>query len=162
MGLAVGHIVKLVGPDGAHGLGEAARIFHVVVGVLVGDGGHFDEFGAQLADGVLLLLALGHGDDDHGAEAHGPGHDSQADAGISGGSFDDGAAGLQVALGDGIPDDEQGGAVFHRLAGIHELGLAQNGAAREFRGLSQADEGGIADGGNDVVLDIHGKLRALP
>ena len=41
-------------------------------------------------------------------------------------------------------------------------GLAQNRAAREFRSLFQADEGGIANGGNDIVLDIHGKLRALP
>ena len=95
-------------------------------------------------------------------KAHGAGHDSKADAGIASGSLDNGAAGFQLPLGDGITDNKQGGAVFHRLAGVHELGLAQNRAAREFRGLSQADEGGIADGGNHVVLDIHGKLRASP
>ena len=81
---------------------------------------------------------MGDGDDNHGAETHGAGHDGEANAGVAGGSFDNGAAGFQLSLGDGIADDEQGGAILHRLAGVHEFGLAQNRAAREFRGLFQA------------------------
>ena len=55
MALAVGDVVELVGPDravrlrAAELLGEAAGIFHVIVGVFVGDGRHLDQLGARQA-----------------------------------------------------------------------------------------------------------------
>ena len=73
--LAVGDIVELVGPDRAvlfglrQLLGEPAGELHVVVGVGIGHRRHFDEFGAAQPQRVLLFLALGFRDDDHGAKA---------------------------------------------------------------------------------------------
>ena len=46
--------------------------------------------------------------------------------------------GRSVPLRYGVLDDEQGGAVLDRLAGIHELGLAQDRAAGQFRGALAA------------------------
>ena len=77
MGIAVGDIVELVRPDSAIRLGlrelggEAARKLHVIVRVLVGNGRNFDEFGAEQADRVFLLLALRFRDDDDDAVAEG-------------------------------------------------------------------------------------------
>ena len=79
----------------------------------------------------------------------------QPDAGVAGGALDDGAAGLQRAARERIADDEQRGAVLDRLAGIHELGLAENGAAGQFRRLAELDQRRVADGGDNVLLDIH-------
>src|SRR6202043_3104632 len=47
------------------------------------------------------------------------------------------------------------GAVLHRLARIHELGLAENGAAGRFGSVLQLDERRISDGFDDVVVDSH-------
>jgi hypothetical protein len=121
-------------------LGQAARHFHVVVRVLVGHGRHLDQFGAEQAQRVLLFLALRVGDDDDGAVAQRLGDHGQADAGIAGGALDDDAAGPEQALLLGVADDEQPGAVLHRLAGIHELGLAEDLAAGRFGSLAQADQ----------------------
>ena len=157
----VSDIVELVGPDRplrqclGQGLGEAAGIFHIVVGILVGDRGNLDEFGTEQPQGILLLLALGNRNDDDRPEAHGIGHDREADAGIARRPLDNGPARPQLALGDGVLDDEQRGAILHRLARIHELGLAEDGAAGQLRGLFQLDQGGVADRGNDIRLDIH-------
>ncbi len=143
----------------ASSFGKAAGIFHVVVGVLVGDCRHLDQFGAEQAKRVLLLLPLGYGDDDHRLEAHGVGDNRKADAGIAGGAFDDRSAGLQRAFRYGILDDEERGAVLHRLARVHEFGLAKNGAAGQFRGLAQFDQRRVANRGHDVRLEIHRILR---
>ena len=72
--------------------GEAAGIFHVIVRVGIGHGGHFDQLGAAEPQHVLLFLALGVGDDDHRAIAERIADQGQADAGIAGGAFDDDAA----------------------------------------------------------------------
>ena len=70
MALAVGDIVELIGPDGAvrrsRGklLGEAPGIFHVIVGIPVGDCGDLDQLGAGKPEHVLLLVGLRVGDDD--------------------------------------------------------------------------------------------------
>ncbi|MGY3117745.1 hypothetical protein ACVWXQ_001682 [Bradyrhizobium sp. S3.14.4] len=50
--------------------------------------------------------------------------------------------------------------VLHRLARIHELGLAQNGAAGQFGGALELDERGVADGFDNVIFDGH--VRQLP
>ena len=70
----------------------------------------------------------------------------QADAGIAGRAFDDHAAGPQQAALLGVADDEQRGAVLDRLAGIHELGLAEDVAAGRLRRGLQPDQRRVADG----------------
>src|SRR4029078_519232 len=161
MSLAIGDIVELVCPDGAFGrrfgqsLGQAGGIFHIIVRILVGDRRDLDELGAKESQRVFLLLALGDRDDDDLLEAHGIANDGEADAGVAGGSFDNGAAWPQLTLGNRVLDDEQGGAVLDRLAGIHEYVVAENGASGKLGGLLQLDQGRVADRGDDIRFDIH-------
>ena len=78
----------------------------------------------------------------------------EADPGVSGGAFDDGAAGLeQTAFAMRVLDDEERGAVLDRLAGIHELGFAEDFAAGALRGPFQADQRRIADRVEDIGLN---------
>ncbi len=42
------------------------------------------------------------------------------------------------------------GAIFHRRAGVHELGLAEDGAAGFLRGAAKFDEGCAADSSGDA------------
>ena len=104
MRLAIGDIVELIGPDRAgriflgQPLGEAAGKLHVIVGIGVGDGRHFDELRALQAQHVLLFLALRLGDHDDGAKAQRIGDQREADAGIARRAFDDDAAGLERSL----------------------------------------------------------------
>ena len=166
MRAAVCLVVELVGPDRAVGLaggqflGEAAGIAHVVVGVRVGDGVHLDQLGAEQADGVLLFLALGarHNDDD--AVAQRLADEGEADTGIAGGAFDDGAARLQQAGSFGFADDAQRGAILDRLAGVQELALAEDLAAGLVGCAFQAQQRRVADQVNDRSVDGHG--RAFP
>ena len=53
--------------------------------------------------------------------------------------------GLSSALRLGVADDEQRRAVLHRLAGVHELGLAEDLAAGLFRRALQPDQRRVAD-----------------
>ena len=165
MCLPIGDVVELVGPDRAVRLrlgqrfGEAGGIFHVVVGVLVRDGGHFHEFRTEQPQRVLLLLRLRLGNHDDRAIAHRGGDHRDADAGIAGCALDDGAAGAQLAFRNRVPDDEQGGPILDRLARIHEFGLAENGAPRLFRGALQLDQGRVTDGCGDAGGDLQ---RAPP
>ena len=162
MGLAVGDIVELVGPDRAVRLrlrklfGEAARDLHVVVGIAIGLGRNLDQLRAHQAQRILLFLALRFGNHDHGAEAEGIADDGQPDSRVAGRALDDHAAGFELALGDRVLDDEKGRAILHGLARIHELRLAQDLAARELGGALEANERGLPDGGDGVASDVHG------
>ena len=53
--------------------------------------------------------------------------------------------GLQLAAPLGVADDPQRRAVLHRLAGVQELGLAEDLAAGGLAGGLQADERRVAD-----------------
>ena len=79
----------------------------------------------------------------------------KADAGIARGSLDDGAARLQGPPLDRILDDEQGGAVLDRLAGVHELGLAEDGAARLLGRALQPNQGRAADRIDETLSNWH-------
>ena len=57
------------------------------------------------------------------------GDDGKTDAGIAGRAFDHEAAGLEIAALFSFQDHLFAGAILDRLAGIHELGLAENGAS---------------------------------
>ena len=103
MALAVGDIVELIGPDRAVRLsrgkllGETAGIFHVVVGVLVGDRRHLDQLGAGKPQHVLLLVGLRLGDDDDRLQPKRVADQREADAGIAGGALDHRAARLKAS-----------------------------------------------------------------
>ena len=161
MGLAVGGVVELVGPDRARAaavrerLGEALRVADVVVGILVGGGGNLDELGPGEADHVLLLLALGLGDDDHDPEPHRGADKGESDAGVSGGALDDGPAGAQFAARNGGADDVEGGAVLDGLAGVEELGLSEDLAAGLLACPAKPDERGVPDRLRQVRRDAH-------
>jgi hypothetical protein len=122
-----------LGSDAAICSARSPRKPHIVVGIAVGRGRHLDQFGTEQAQCVLLFLALGFGNDDHRLVAERAGDHRQSDSGVAGSSLDDRAAGTQQALSLGVADDLQRCAVLDRLAGIEELGLAENGAAGGFR-----------------------------
>src|SRR5690606_32967653 len=95
---------------------------------------------------VLLLLALGPGHYDGALVAERLGDHSQADAGVARGALDDPPAGLQEPLPLGVADDVERGPVLDRLAGVHELGLAEDFASGRFAGVAQTDERSVPDG----------------
>ena len=158
---AVVAIVPLVGEEHAGGLagaqpvGEAAADMLVVVGVLEGLGRHFDQRRPGQPQRLLLLGALGFRDDDDRAIAARRRHQRQADAGIARRGFDDQAAGLEVAALFGGEDHLAGRAVLDRLARVHELGLAVDGAAGELGGAGEVDQRRVADGIDDSGIDVH-------
>ena len=133
---------------------QPAGEFHVIVGIGVGDGRHFDQFRAAQPQRVLFLLALGLRNDDDGAKAQGVADQREPDAGVAGGALDDDAAGPERALFHRVLDDEQGGAILDRLAGIHEFGLAENGAAGGRRNALEFDQRRIADRLDNSVAQI--------
>ena len=161
MALAIGGVVELVGPDRTvrlglrQLLGEAAGDLHVIVRVDVADGRHLDQRRAGEPQHVLLFLALRLRNDDHRAVAERVADEREADAGIAGGALDDDAAGPERPALLGIADDGERGAVLDRLAGVHELGLAEDLAAGFLRGALQFDQGGVADRFDDAVADSH-------
>ena len=156
MAVAVGHVVELVGPDGAVGFaagqlfGQALREFHIVVGVGRGHGFDFTQVGAEQAEVVLLFLALGLGHDNDGAIALGVADDGQANTCIARRAFNDHAARFEQALTLGVLDDELRGAVFDGPTRIGVFGFRQDGAAGHFRSLPQLDHRRMTDGGDDV------------
>ena len=165
MGLAVGDVVELIGPDGAVGLlfvelfGEAAGIFDVVVVIGVRHGGHLDQLGAAQPQHVLLFLALGVGDDDHRTIAKGIADERQSDPGIAGGTLDDDAARFERPPLLGVHDDKKRRPVLHRTAGVEELRLAEDFTTGLLRGSLQPDQGRVADGVDEAVANVHGTIR---
>ena len=69
---------------------------------------------------------------------------------VTGGTLD--------AARDRILDDEEGGAVLDRLAGVEELGLAEDLAAGRLARGAQPDQGRAADGIGKVAGKAHGAL----
>jgi hypothetical protein len=72
----------------------------------------------------------------------------------------DDAAGLQQALVNRIVDDERRGAVLDRLAGIDELGLAEDGTSCRLGRTLELDQRRVADGG-DYARDCTPSCPAL-
>src|SRR5262249_59070385 len=65
------------------------------------------------------------------------------------------AAGLELSALFRLQDDLPRWTVLHRLAGIHEFGLAQDGASRRGGGALEHDQRRIADGVDDSVPSLH-------
>ena len=127
----------------------------VVVGIGIGQGRHLDQLGAAQLQEVLLLLALRFRDHDQGTVAARARHDRKPDAGIAGGRFHHETARLELAALLRLQDHPFAGAVLDRLARIHELGLAENGASGQLRGELQLDQRGFADGFDNVDSNGH-------
>ena len=136
-------------------LRRACSDVHVVVRVLVRHGGHLAELGAAQAERVLLLLRLRVRHQDQRAIAARLADERQADAGIAGRAFDDEAAGLDDAAALAVEHHVLRRSILDRAARVHELGFAEDRAARELGGLPQLDERRVADGVDEVVADVH-------
>ena len=160
--LAVGDVVELVRPDRAMRLrlvellGEPTGDLHVIVRIGIGHRRHLDQLRPAQAQRVFLLLALRVGNDDDGAIAERVGDERKADAGVAGGSLDDHPAGPERPALDRVLDDEQRGAILDRLARIHELGLAENGASGALGRMLELDQRRVADRLDDIVANLHG------
>ena len=161
MGLPVGDIVELVGPDRAVGFGfgqrfgEAAGVAHIIVRVLIGCRRHLYQLRPRQPDHVFLFLALGFGDDNHRLEPHRRTHQRQTDAGVACGAFDNGATRFQGATRHGVTDDVKRSTVLDRLSGVQKFRLAQYLAAGQFTGLFQPDQRGLSNGVCQVLVDAH-------
>ncbi len=77
-------------------------------------------------------------------------------------AFDDNAAGPQLALLRRIIDDEQGRPVLDGLTGVHEFGLAEDGAAGRFRNSLELDQRGVANRFGNSVGKLHGYALSGP
>jgi hypothetical protein len=109
---------------------------------------------------VDLLAALRLRNDDDGAIAPRIADERETDAGVAGRALDHRAARLQAPRIQRITNDEERRAVLHRLAGIHELGLAEDRAAGLLGRALELDQRGVADRLDDAVADGHwGPLR---
>src|SRR5262249_41476159 len=126
-------------------LRQALRHVHVVAGIAVGNRGHLTELGAAKAERVLLFLALRLGDHDQRAVAAHVSDQRETDAGVAGRALDDEAARLEYAALLRVEEDVQGGSVLHRAARVHELGLAEDRAARLLRSSAQPDQRRVPD-----------------
>ncbi len=161
MRLGIVEIVPLIGEQHAVRLGLAQLLGQppadmlVIVRIGVGQRRHFDQFGAAQPQHVLLFLALRLRNHDQGAVAARARDHRKTDAGIPGGRFQHQAAGLEIAALLGFQNHPFAGAVLHRLAGIHEFGLAEDGAAGRLGSVLQLDEWRVADGFDDVFVDGH-------
>ncbi len=80
---------------------------------------------------------------------------SQADAGVAGGALDHEAARLDEPAPLTVENDVFRGTILDRAAGIEKLRLAEDRAARQFRGLPQFDQWRVADRVDEVFANIH-------
>ena len=165
MRLAVVQIVPLIGEDDAvllallELLGQSSADVLVVVRIAERHRRHLHELGPAQPQHVLLFLALRLRNDDEGAVAARIGDQREPDAGIASGRFHHQSAGAQLAALLGFQDHLPAGAILHRAARVHELGLAENGAAGRRGGAFQLDQWRMADGLNDAVADLHARFR---
>ncbi|MNS94319.1 hypothetical protein D3C72_1285310 [compost metagenome] len=159
VGLAVGQVVELVGPDRVVGLvGQPAGNLLVVVRIGVRLGGHRADLGAEHAQPLHLFGRLRIGYHDDAAVAARRAQVGQADAGIAGGPLDHGTPRLQQPALFGIADDVQRRAVLDRAARIEEFRLAVDIAAGLGAQPRQPDQRGVANGAGESVPDFHDAL----
>jgi hypothetical protein len=120
VGQRVGRVVELVGEERAGNVFRQARgDVLVILGVALADVGagdvHFGAHGLEVQDFLGGHLVRHH---QHHPVALGAADQCQAQAGIAGGGFDDGATRLQAAIAFGGVDHRQTDAVLDRAAGV--------------------------------------------
>ena len=93
-------------------IGEPLRDVHVVLRIAVGHRRHQMQVGAIGAQRVDFFLRLRIRHHDYRAIAQCIGNHRNADPGIAGGSFHDGAARAEFATGLGGADDTESGAIL--------------------------------------------------
>ena len=161
MGLTVGNVVELVGPDRtvrlglAQSFGQAARIAHIVVRVAVRCRRDLHKLGARKPQHVLLFLALGFRYHDDTTESHRRADQRQPDPGVSRRALDNGSAGFQQTLRHGVPDDIECCPVLDRLAGVHELGLAKDRAAGDLGRFPKFQKRRVPDRIGKITVNVH-------
>ena len=146
VGPGIGRVVELVDVEGARRLfGDAARQVLVIVGVALADIGagqaHLGAERLEVEDLLATHLVRHH---QQHVVALLRGHQGQAQAGVAGGGFDDGAAGLQLAAGFGGLDHGQGDAVLDRAAGVLVFQLDEQ-LARASVEVGQRQDRRVAD-----------------
>ena len=167
MRLTVGHVVKLIGPDHAligvarQLIGQPLRVAHEVIRVTVRGRRHLHQFGTGQPQHVFLFFRLGLWDHDHSLEPHRGTHQRKANARVARSAFHNRATGLQLTLRDGIFDDVERGTVLDRLAGVHELRLAQNLTPRRLARPLEFDEWCFANSVGQIRCNVHGAPRVV-
>src|SRR5262249_27839055 len=139
-----------------YSFGQSPRDVLIIIRVAVRYRRHLDEFCAGEPQHVFLFLTLGIGNDDKSPIAAGIGDQRQPDAGIAGSAFDDHATRSDIAAFFRFENHLARRSILHRLARIHELGLAKDRAAGGLRYPMELDQGRIADRLNNTVLHLHG------
>jgi len=142
---AIGDVVELIRPHPAVLLREALRDAAEIPGIRVRLFRHRDDLRTERPQKGDLLLRLRLGNHDHHAIPTRAAEQRQANTRVAGRAFDDGVARLQVPAALRLADDAQRRAVFHRAAGIHELRLAEDSAARQFGEPPQPDQRRVPD-----------------
>ena len=156
MSIAICGVVELIGPDRVGQLlRQAARHLLILVGVAVGNRGHFAQFRPQCLDDLVLLGRLIVGHHDHAFIAPCIAHVREPDPGVAGGALDHRTAALQQPALLGIQNDPLCGAVLHGAAGIHEFRLSQDLAAGFFAQSAQANQRGVADRVRKSITHVH-------
>src|SRR5262249_7832159 len=85
----------------------------------------------------------------------GGGQERESDGGVPGGRRDHQRARLDLSALFRLQNDLARGTVLHRLARVHEFGLAQDGALRRGGGALEHDQRRMADGVDDSVPSLH-------
>ncbi|MNI60575.1 hypothetical protein D3C73_1158020 [compost metagenome] len=133
------------------GLGQVLVVLRVTLGHVRAGQAHFGTHRLQVEDLLPAHLVRHHQDQ---LVALLLGHQCQAQAGIAGGAFDQGGAGLQVAALFCRFDHRQADAILDRSArvGVFELQVELADAGVQALGL---DDRGLADEFEDGRMDRH-------
>jgi hypothetical protein len=119
-------------------------------------GGGDDDLRPERLERVLLLLRhlVRHGED--APVALHRRRQRHAHPGVAGGVLDDGGPLAQQAGALRLLDDVERHAVLDGAAGVQELELGEHGGVARADHLAEADQRGVADRGEDVLVVAHG------
>ena len=99
-----------------------------------------NESGAESGDEFFAFEGHIFGHDDGDGEAAESANEGKADAGVSGGRFEEGHRGFEAAGGDGGIDHGESDAVLYGAAGIEELGLCEDVFVADLKERGISDE----------------------
>ena len=143
MGIRVGGIFKLSGDEAAGDLlGQSLRLVHGPLHPLSAGGEHQLGTVSGQHGPPLCTHGVGHGEDQ--AITSAGGHTGQTDAGISGGGFNNGAAGGQKTPLFGVTYHGKGGTVLGAAAGVKKLQLYKQTGSGLGIGL-QVEQRGVSN-----------------